>query len=216
MLLFSFLSEPLMLFAWLAAMAISLTLHEFAHALSAYLQGDSTAKYSGRLSLNPLRHLDLWGTLMLFLIGFGWGKPVPFNPYNLKNQKWGPALVAVSGPFANLFLLIFFGLTAKLLVGAGILDPSNMLYIFMEMIVILNAVWMTFNLIPLPPLDGSKILFAILPSRFEHWKIFLETRGSFLLLALIILDRLAGISFLSLFFGGVIKMVSRIFGLSLG
>jgi len=127
MLLFSFLSEPLMLFAWLAAMAISLTLHEFAHALSAYLQGDSTAKYSGRLSLNPLRHLDLWGTLMLVLIGFGWGKPVPFNPYNLKNQKWGPALVALAGPVANLFLLIFFGLAAKLLVNTGILDSANML-----------------------------------------------------------------------------------------
>jgi len=216
MLLFSFLSQPLMLLAWLVAIAISLTLHEFSHALSAYLQGDSTAKYSGRLSLNPLRHLDLWGSLMLFLIGFGWGKPVPFNPYNLKNQKWGPALVALAGPAANLFLLIFFGLTAKLMVSAEILDSSNMLYVFMEMIVILNAVWMIFNLIPLPPLDGSKIIFAILPSRFEHWRIFLETRGSFLLLALIVLDRLAGISFFSLIFDGVIKIVSRVFGLSLG
>ncbi|MFA4880907.1 MAG: site-2 protease family protein [Candidatus Doudnabacteria bacterium] len=215
MFLFSFLSEPIMFLAWLVAMAISVTLHEFAHALSAYLQGDATAKYSGRLSLNPLRHLDLWGTLMLLLVGFGWGKPVPYNPYNLRNQKWGPSIVALAGPGANLFLILFFGLILKILVVGGVLDVGNMLYILIEMIIILNAVWFTFNLIPIPPLDGSKLLFAILPRRFDHWKIFLAVRGPLILIFLIILDRLLNLSLLESLFNLVIRAVAGMFGLSL-
>lgn len=215
MFLFSFLSEPIVFLAWLVAMAISVTLHEFAHALSAYLQGDATAKYSGRLSLNPLKHLDLWGTLMLLLVGFGWGKPVPYNPYNLRNQKWGPSLVALAGPGANLFLILFFGLILKILVVGGVLDVGNMLYILIEMIIILNAVWFTFNLIPIPPLDGSKLLFAILPRRFDHWKIFLAVRGPLILIFLIILDRLLNLSLLESLFNLVIRAVAGMFGLSL-
>lgn len=215
MFLFSFLSEPIVFLAWLVAMAISVTLHEFAHALSAYLQGDATAKYSGRLSLNPLKHLDLWGTLMLLLVGFGWGKPVPYNPYNLRNQKWGPSIVALAGPGANLFLILFFGLILKILVVGGVLDVGNMLYILIEMIIILNAVWFTFNLIPIPPLDGSKLLFAILPRRFDHWKIFLAVRGPLILISLIILDRLLNLSLLGSLFNLVIRAVAGMFGLSL-
>ena len=215
MFLASFLAEPIVFLAWLVAMAISVTLHEFAHALSAYLQGDATAKYSGRLSLNPLRHLDLWGTLMLLLVGFGWGKPVPYNPYNLRNQKWGPSLVALAGPGANLFLILFFGLILKILVVGGVLDVGNMLYILIEMIIILNAVWFTFNLIPIPPLDGSKLLFAILPRRFDHWKIFLAVRGPLILIFLIILDRLLNLSLLESLFNLVIRAVAGMFGLSL-
>ncbi|MDD5627140.1 MAG: site-2 protease family protein [Patescibacteria group bacterium] len=215
MFLFSFLSEPIVFLAWLVAMAISVTLHEFAHALSAYLQGDATAKYSGRLSLNPLKHLDLWGTLMLLLVGFGWGKPVPYNPYNLRNQKWGPSIVALAGPGANLFLILFFGLILKILVVGGVLDVGNMLYILIEMIIILNAVWFTFNLIPIPPLDGSKLLFAILPRRFDHWKIFLAVRGPLILIFLIILDRLLNFSLLESLFNLVIRVVAGMFGLSL-
>lgn len=215
MFLFSFLSEPIVFLAWLVAMAISVTLHEFAHALSAYLQGDATAKYSGRLSLNPLKHLDLWGTLMLLLVGFGWGKPVPYNPYNLRNHKWGPSLVALAGPGANLFLILFFGLILKLLVVGGVLNAGNMLYILIEMVIILNAVWFTFNLIPIPPLDGSKLLFAILPRRFDHWKIFLAVRGPLILIFLIILDRLLNLSLLESLFNLVIRAVAGMFGLSL-
>ncbi len=215
MFLFSFLSQPIIFLAWLVAMMVSVTLHEFAHALSAYAQGDATAKYSGRLTLNPFKHLDLWGTIMLLVVGFGWGKPVPYNPYNLRNQKWGPSLVALAGPGANLVLIIFFGVILKSLVLGGVLGPGNMLYILMEMIVVLNAVWFVFNLIPIPPLDGSKLFFALLPSRLDHLKASFTVRGPLILISLIILDRLLNLSLFTSLFNLIIRAVEVIFGLSL-
>lgn len=208
-------SEPLVFLAWLVAMVMAISLHEFFHAFAAYLQGDPTAKNVGRLTLNPLRHLDLWGTVMLLLAGFGWGKPVPYNPYNLKNQRWGPALVALAGPAANLFLILVCGFILRLLVTYSVLPSSNMLFTLLELIVVLNTVWLTFNLIPIPPLDGSKLLFAILPERYNHFKFFLLTRGPFLLMGLIILDSLiGGISILNLLFSSVLYLVSRIIGIT--
>jgi len=127
MILATLFSEPLLLFAWIAAMVIAITIHEFAHALASYSMGDPTAKDNGRLTLNPLKHLDLWGTIMLLVAGFGWGKPVPYNPYNLKNQRWGPALISLAGPGSNLALVIIFGLLLRFLVGFEILPPENML-----------------------------------------------------------------------------------------
>ncbi|MFH2136072.1 MAG: site-2 protease family protein, partial [Patescibacteria group bacterium] len=96
-------SAPILFFAIFVALVVSITFHEFCHVLAARLQGDTTGERMGRLTLNPLAHLDLWGTLAILFIGFGWGRPAPYNPYNLKNQKYGSVLVALAGPASNLF-----------------------------------------------------------------------------------------------------------------
>lgn len=213
MILSLLLEQPLTFFAWLIAVVIALTLHEFAHAWAAYALGDPTAKYAGRLTLNPLKHLDLWGTLMILIVGIGWAKPVPYNPYNLKNKRWGPALVALAGPGANLFLVILFVIILRLFIGLEIVSPENMLFTLMQLLVVLNAVLLTFNLIPIPPLDGSKLLFALLPARYDQVKVFLTTRGPFLLFGLLLIDRITRISLLTFLFGGVIFLVTKALGL---
>lgn len=158
--------------------------HEFAHAWMADYLGDDTAKRMGRLTLNPLPHLDLFGTILmpvlLFFISngtflFAYAKPVPYNPYNLRNQKTGPALVGLAGPMANLLVAIVFGLLVRFLPGGNF---SKLL----GTIVYFNILLMVFNLIPIPPLDGSKILYAILPARWASARMFLNRYGFIILL----------------------------------
>ncbi len=176
----------------LAVLLMSVVVHEFAHGWVAFRLGDSTAKYEGRLTLNPLKHLDFWGSffvpLMIFVFSggraiFGWAKPVPFNPYNLHDQRWGTAKVAAAGPAANLLVALVFGLVLRF-APAGILISTGLAQIF-SLIVFLNILLAVFNLVPLPPLDGSKILFAFLPRSLENVRIFLERYGMFLLLVFI-------------------------------
>ena len=149
----------------------SVVVHEVAHGWSAYFLGDPTAKLAGRLTLNPLPHLDPIGSiflpLLLFItrspILFGWAKPVPYNPYNLRAGYWGPAIVALAGPAANLFLAICFSIIIRLTMG---MMPVAFLTLAAG-IVIINLVLALFNLLPVPPLDGSKILFALIPYRYR-------------------------------------------------
>lgn len=167
----------------------SVIIHEVSHGVVANLLGDPTAKYAGRLSLNPIKHLDLWGSIILpiFLviarspILFGWAKPVPYNPYNLKNQKWGPAMVATAGPGANLIIALIFGASLRFLSATSSAYIYNLAYIF-SFIVWINLLLAVFNLVPIPPLDGSKILFAVLPYRYENIRINLERYGFFILI----------------------------------
>jgi len=194
--------------AWVVAILIVLSVHEFSHALASALMGDDTAKSLGRLTLNPISHVSGVGFLMLLLVGFGWGKPVPYNPYNLKYQKWGPALVALAGPASNLLLAIFSGIVLKIIAGMNILPPENLLFQFLNIFVILNVILMLFNLIPIPPLDGSKVLFSILDGeRFRNFRSFLETRGPILLLILLILDNVVGLNIFGYFFNAIIEFV---------
>jgi Zn-dependent protease len=176
----------------LAVLLMSVVIHEFAHGWMAFYLGDSTAKYYGRLTLNPLKHLDFWGSflvpLMMYVFSggqaiFGWAKPVPFNPYNLRDQRYGVAKVAAAGPLANLSVALVFGLALRFF-SPQMLAFNGLVQIF-SLIVILNILLAVFNLIPLPPLDGSKVLFTFLPRSFDNLRIFLERYGMFVLLLFI-------------------------------
>jgi len=176
----------------LAILLMSVVIHEFSHGWMAFRLGDPTAKHYGRLTLNPLAHLDFWGSLlvplMIFTLSggraiFGWAKPVPFNPYNLRDQRWGIAKVAMAGPGANLTVALVFGLFLRFM-PESFFALGGLFQIF-SLIVILNLLLAIFNLVPIPPLDGSKILFALLPYSLEEVKIFLERYGMLLLLLFI-------------------------------
>lgn len=159
--IYSFLST----FPYLAtALLIALTLHEFAHGYVAYLFGDPTAKREGRLTLNPLRHLDLIGTLMIFLIGFGWAKPVPINQYNFRNPRLAGVLVSLAGPLSNLFLCFLFLAIYQL----AIPYKSTVVETFFGTNILLNATLFLFNLIPLPPLDGYRIIEFLVAPKYRE------------------------------------------------
>ena len=155
---------------YLVVLIFSVMIHEVAHGITAYRLGDPTAKLAGRLTFNPLKHIDPFGSLLfpflLFIAGLpiiGWAKPVPYNPYNLtKDYKYGPLKVALAGPFSNLFILIIFGLLARLTVS--FFNPITIG--LLGFVAYLNVLLAVFNLLPLPPLDGSRILPLILPARY--------------------------------------------------
>lgn len=159
---------------YIAVLVMSVVIHEISHGFIARYFGDQTAYFAGRLTLNPLKHLDLFGSILLpallvltkspFLIG--WAKPVPYNPTNFKNKKIGEIAVASAGVLANLFLALFFGLILRFTVNSSL--PEGF-YFIITSIVVVNLGLAIFNLVPIPPLDGSKILFNILPSRFGYF-----------------------------------------------
>jgi len=204
--------QPLLFFVWIWVILIALSVHEFAHAWAAYLQGDDTAKRFGRLTLNPFAHIDILGFLMLLFVGIGWGKPVPYNPFNLKNKKFGPVIIALAGPLANLFTAIFSGLFLKVLIP--LFSPYNLLIQFLRLLLMVNVALMVFNLIPIPPLDGSKVLLEIIPNRMAELKYNLIRRGPFILLLLIILDSFAGnYSLLSRLFSFAVYLIDKFLGI---
>lgn len=184
--LLGLLSTNIVLFiAFIIALLIAITLHEASHAAVATLLGDPTAKYQGRLSLNPLRHLDPLGTLMLLIAGFGWGKPVQYNPALLKKGgRWGPFLIAVAGPITNFIIAAFFAAIYKIFFT---FIHSTNFEIFIYIIIEINIVLMIFNLLPIPPLDGSKIFYAI-PGISDEFITNFERIGVFVLFALIFLN----------------------------
>lgn len=180
-------------FAFLLFVLIfSVVIHEVSHGYAALAQGDRTAAYLGRLTLNPLAHLDPFGSVLLPLllytlsslsgsppVIFGWAKPVPYNPLELQNLRWGPALVALAGPAANIALAILFGGLIQMSAETPFETPALME--FFAVIVRINLLLAIFNLVPIPPLDGSKLLFAVLPESFADVKFFFERYGMMLL-----------------------------------
>lgn len=199
-------SDPLSFIVGFIALAVSIGVHEFAHVLSAYLQGDHTGKDMGRLTLNPLKHLDIWGTIAIVVAGIGWGKPAPYNPNNLRNRRWGPLLVALGGPISNVIIAALAGY-ALLLFGAN-LEHGNLLLAFLQTLVLLNAALAIFNLIPIAPLDGSHILSAILGPENGLVKIF-QQYGMFILLGLL----LFGGGLLGTYILGGVKILLHLVGL---
>lgn len=175
------------LMAFIGALVIALSFHEYAHALVAYKQGDDTAKLAGRLSLNPLNHLDLFGTILMLVCGFGWAKPVPINALNFKNYKKGIIKVSLAGILINLFLAILFSIFFVLNVKYNA-EPTTainiFLYNFCEYTMLINFVFAIFNLMPIPPLDGYNLV-AICTKPNNPFVTFV-TRYSFVLLILMI------------------------------
>ncbi len=174
---------------YIAILIMSVVIHEVSHGFVAEYFGDDTARNAGRLTLNPLKHLDLFGsvilpTLMFFSTGFvfGWAKPVPYNPYNLSNRKWGTMAVAAAGILANLFIAIIFGLFIRFTLNSNL--PAGF-YVITSSIVITNLALAFFNLVPIPPLDGSKILFSILPASLYSTMAVIEQYSFFILLIFI-------------------------------
>ncbi len=198
------IEDPLTFILVSVPLLYSVILHELAHGWAAYRMGDGTAKWQGRLSLNPLRHLDPVGTVMLFLFGFGWAKPVPVNFENLHDRREGLILVSAAGILANLCLAFLAFLLDHLLSpsSSGILAP--ILYYLAQINIMLAA----FNLIPIPPLDGSKILMGFLSEKFQYLFLRLEPFGFFIIIGLLYLGALDP---LIAFFRWCILMLIRFF-----
>lgn len=156
----------------------SVIVHEVSHGLMANWLGDPTARLAGRLTLNPVKHLDPVGSIIVPFITslagftFGWAKPVPYNPYNLKNKRQGEFLIALAGPASNILIALIFGTLLRLMASGAAISPAVVTVFFY--IVMINIVLAVFNLIPLPPLDGSKIFFSILPNQYGRTREVLE------------------------------------------
>ena len=205
--------EIILVVFYFAILIYSIILHEVSHGIVALWLGDKTAKYAGRLTANPLKHIDLWMTiivpfLMLVLSGgrfaFGGAKPVPYNPYNLKNQKWGPTIIALAGPASNILIALVAAVSAGLISlpysikldiinnfndwsAASTLITNSLPAVFFELLIIIifwNVLLAFFNLIPIPPLDGSKIIYSIF-NVSTRTMIFMEQFGFVILLGFV-------------------------------
>jgi len=177
---------------YIAILIMSVVVHEVAHGYAANQLGDPTAKMAGRLTLNPIRHLDIFGSVILpFLLivtkagfVFGWAKPVPYNPNNLRNRRKGTIIVALAGILANAAVAIIFGFVFRGLTISGI--GNDALLSIVSTIVFVNILLAVFNLIPIPPLDGSRVLFSLLPARMQNLEYFLDRYGFIVLIAFIV------------------------------
>jgi Zn-dependent protease len=180
-----FQSNPAVAVAFLLGLVIGITVHEASHATSAYLLGDDTAYRDGRVTLNPASHLDLLGSLMLLMAGFGWGRPTPVVPSKLRGGVFGPVAVALAGPVSNLLIV---AVCATLYLLPPFRAQGGYLFILVFMVAFTNALLFVFNLIPIPPLDGSKVIFPFLPRALDGFVMFMNQYGPMILLGLILVS----------------------------
>ena len=189
-------TNPIIALAFIVGLVAGITIHEASHALVAYRLGDPTAKLAGRLTLNPASHLDLIGTLALLIVGIGWGKPTPFDPFNLRNIKRDSALISVAGAASNFILAIILSIPYLFFYFTGNLSLTiNSIYQVISIIIWLNLILGVFNLIPVHPLDGFKVLAGLLPRDWYYDFIQTERYGIFILLFLLITGAVGRILF---------------------
>jgi Zn-dependent protease len=190
------------------ALVIVISIHEAAHAFMAYKLGDPTAKHHGRMTLNPLAHLDPLGTIMLFVAGFGWGKPVPVNPYNFKNPVKDSALVSLAGPASNFATALVCSIPLKYFAASLPIWLGTLLWAVTDLSILLGI----FNLLPFPPLDGSKIFAVFVPKKFQakYFEFLQKSQKwflAFILIDLLLVRRVLGFSFLWLILGNLFDFI---------
>ncbi len=185
--LFLLRDDPQFFVAFVVAVVIGITVHEFSHAAVATAQGDFTAKSQGRLTLNPASHLDPLGTLFLIIGGFGWGRPTPFNPLRMRRRRAGAAIVGLAGPVSNVLVAILAAIALRVTNPSGLEVVSGFAGKLFFALVELNVILAVFNLLPIPPLDGSRLLSILLPPSRQNIVYFLDRFGIFLLLGLLLL-----------------------------
>lgn len=198
-------ANPIIALSFIVGLVFAITIHEFAHALIAYRLGDPTAKLAGRLTLNPASHLDPIGTIALLIVGIGWGKPTPFDPFNLRNIKRDSALISVAGAVSNFILAIILALPYLFAYFTNNLSLTFIgIYQVISIIIWINLILGVFNLIPVHPLDGFKVLAGLLPKDWYYDFIQTERYGIFILIFLLITGAVGKILF---------PIVSSLFGL---
>lgn len=197
---------PALAVAIVLGFVVGITLHEAAHAYSAYLLGDDTAYRQGRVTLNPLKHLDPTGSIMLLLAGFGWGRPTPIVPAKLKGGVLGPVSVALAGPVSNLFIVLACAVVFRV---PAFQTPESPVFWGVVGVAFVNALLLVLNLIPIPPLDGSKVIFPFLPPALDGFVRFMNQYGPYILLGLILLAIFGGdvspLSFILRFAGPLLE-----------
>ncbi len=190
------------------AILFGLTIHEFAHGWVAYRLGDPTAKLMGRLTLNPLKHLDPVGTIALFLFRFGWARPVPIDPSNFRHPTRDMALSSLAGPGANFATALVSGLAFRLLAALGITGFATQL---LGYFVLFNIILCFFNLIPIPPLDGSRLVYYFLPPDLAAGYARLERYGFLILMGVIFIGQFTGFSLFSVYLSPLVRVFGRLF-----
>ncbi len=189
------------------ALVIGFTVHEYAHAWSAYRLGDSTAYYQGRLTLDPRAHLEPVGIILALIVGFGWAKPVPVNPRAFyPNEQRGLMITALAGPVSNLILAFLFGFLIRIVDGVGLINSGTFVYNTLLTIVFFNLVLFLFNLIPLSPLDGWKILNGLIPADQSYQLMRYERESQFALL-LLLMSGFFGLSVLGVVFSPILQVL---------
>lgn len=197
-------SNPLLFFVWVIGLILAISVHEYAHARAADTLGDPTPRSDGRLTLDPRSHLDPLGTLALLFLGFGWGRPVMFDPYNLRNPRRDSALIAIAGPISNLVFALILSIIMKFVPGIGLLSSV------FSILIVMNISLAIFNLVPVFPLDGEKILGGILPEGLYREYATIMSQYGTIILIFMLLPIAGGVSPISALISPVISFVARL------